>query len=445
MRATLIGHATWLLETEAGAVLTDPVLSDPFEDDTVVSCPRREVHLEHLPPLAAIFLSHRHLDHFHLPSLERLDRRVPVFCPDDALLLRGLRAVGFTDCRLLHAFEPVQLGPLRLLPTPSSSPTFVEYGLVFEDHSGRLFNQVDTPLSRATIERLHALSGRPDVHLAAYATQDFGLFEARRQDTAGIYARNLDVAEAVGARCVVPAAAGFRFADDVGWLNAHLFPIAEARFAADLRKRPTRPQVECLLPGDTLELTAARVTVHRQQAPYVSLVANDAALLTYAPDSPVPELTDLNEPEHPADYLAQFIDGFMETGLSAFLADAVPANEAVVSRYVAANASYQVEVVFPDHTRRWAWQFDAAAHAVRRADDLARPDITKSIAASTLVDLVSGHRSCFYARTRSRRSSEGLDLRDLLSHFVLLWKLTHRGERGRLEYYGLLSTAERAA
>ena len=38
---TLIGHATCLIETGAGNLLTDPVFFDPFEEGTVVSCQRR--------------------------------------------------------------------------------------------------------------------------------------------------------------------------------------------------------------------------------------------------------------------------------------------------------------------------------------------------------------------------------------------------------------------
>ena len=49
MRTTLIGHATCLVETAAGNLLTDPVFFDPFEEGTVVSCPRREVNVDALP------------------------------------------------------------------------------------------------------------------------------------------------------------------------------------------------------------------------------------------------------------------------------------------------------------------------------------------------------------------------------------------------------------
>ena len=115
MRATLVGHACWLFETTAGCFLTDPVLFDPFEEGTVTSCPRRAVRLEQLPALQGIIVSHRHLDHFDLPSLAVLDRRVPVFCPDDPFLLYGLQRLGFRDIRRLAPFVAQRIGGLQLL------------------------------------------------------------------------------------------------------------------------------------------------------------------------------------------------------------------------------------------------------------------------------------------------------------------------------------------
>src|SRR5215510_9606358 len=128
MRATLVGHACWLFETTAGWFLTDPVLRDPFEEGTVMSCPRRAVRVDRLPALRGIIISHRHLDHFDLPSLAMLDRRVPVWCPHDPFLLYGLQRLGFRDVHCLQPFVPQQCGGLRLLPTPSLHREVLEFG-----------------------------------------------------------------------------------------------------------------------------------------------------------------------------------------------------------------------------------------------------------------------------------------------------------------------------
>lgn len=50
MRVTLLGHASVLVEMGPMKILMDPVLQDPFEDGLVVSCPKREIDIDRLPP-----------------------------------------------------------------------------------------------------------------------------------------------------------------------------------------------------------------------------------------------------------------------------------------------------------------------------------------------------------------------------------------------------------
>ncbi|MBM3226791.1 MAG: hypothetical protein FJZ47_23755 [Candidatus Tectomicrobia bacterium] len=216
MRVTLLGHACWLLETTAGCLLTDPLFFDPFEEGTVTSCPHRVVHVEQLPPLQGIVISHRHLDHFDIPSLAVLDRRVPVWCPADPFVLYGLQRLGFHEIHQMEAFVPQAIRSLRLLPTPSLNREVLEYGLLFQDASGTLFNQVDTFLAADTVHRMHREVGQIDVHLAMYASQNFHFFESQREQTAALHGINLHTTCLLNAGCVVPAAAGFRFVDELG-------------------------------------------------------------------------------------------------------------------------------------------------------------------------------------------------------------------------------------
>jgi L-ascorbate metabolism protein UlaG (beta-lactamase superfamily) len=74
---TWIGHATVLMDFPEARVLTDPTLK------------RRVAHLRRripLPPdetsdVDLVLISHLHMDHLHLPSLDRIDREVPVVAP----------------------------------------------------------------------------------------------------------------------------------------------------------------------------------------------------------------------------------------------------------------------------------------------------------------------------------------------------------------------------
>ena len=75
VRVTLLGHASVLVEMEAATCLMDPVFFDPFEEGAVVSCPQRTVHVDRLPSIDLLVVSHRHPDHFDLRSLDQLPRK----------------------------------------------------------------------------------------------------------------------------------------------------------------------------------------------------------------------------------------------------------------------------------------------------------------------------------------------------------------------------------
>jgi len=434
MRATLVGHACWLFETTAGCFLTDPVLFDPFEEGTVTSCPRRVVWLEQLPALQGIIVSHRHLDHFDLPSLSMLDRRVPVFCPDDPFLLYGLQRLGFCDIRYLAPFVAQQIGGLRLLPIPSLNRDVLEYGFVVQDETGAIFNQVDTFLAADTIQHLHSEVGQLDVHLAMYASQHFDLFESKRANTAALHGINLHTASRLAAGCVVPAAAGFRFSDDLAWLNRHVFPISRAKFVQDLCQVNPALRVVEINPGDTLVVEQSQVDVHWQVAAYVTMLEDDTHLIAYDGSAPIPALEDRNPAGYGLQGLREFAQGVVEVGLPQYLARGFTTREQVAMQYLRYGVIYQVEVVFPDGAQRcWTYHFDRQCQTVQRVPDGAVPDVRKCITASALVDLCLGRRSYFAVRTQSRRSvqvydvvqtvhgvvAQEVDLPDLLTHYIL--------------------------
>jgi UDP-MurNAc hydroxylase len=444
MRATLVGHACWLFETAAGCFLMDPVLFDPFEEGTVTSCPRRVVQLEQLPALQGLIVSHRHLDHFDLPSLAVLDRRLPVFCPDDPFLLYGLQRLGFCDIHRLAPFVAQQIDGLRLLPTPSLNRDVLEYGLVVQDETGVIFNQVDTFLAADTIQRLHREVGQVDVHLAMYASQHFDLFESKRASTAALHGINLHTVSHLAAGCVVPAAAGFRFADDLAWLNRHVFPVSRTKFVQDLHQVDPALRVAEVNPGDTLVVKQGQVDVHRQVAAYVTMLEDDTHLLAYDASAPIPALEDRNPAGYGRQGLREFAQGVVEVGLPQYLALGIATREQVAMQYLRYGAVYQVAVVFPDGAQRsWTYRFDRQRQMVQGVPDGAVPDVHKRITASALVDLCLGRRSYFAVRTQSRRSvqvydvkqtahgvvAQDVDLPDLLTHYILneMAGAEHRG------------------
>src|SRR5207248_11576590 len=75
---TFIGHSTFLIQTAAGNILTDPMYSLRAGPLNMVG-PRRvrppAVLFDDLPRIATVLLSHNHYDHCDLHTLARLAER----------------------------------------------------------------------------------------------------------------------------------------------------------------------------------------------------------------------------------------------------------------------------------------------------------------------------------------------------------------------------------
>ena len=111
MRVTVIGHSCLRVQTRAGTILIDPWLSG--------SCYWRSWW--HFPPTAEpdaemlapdyVYLTHHHFDHFHYPSMRRLDRRARVLIPRFGVdVMAGeVESLGFAVRELPHG-EIVDLG-----------------------------------------------------------------------------------------------------------------------------------------------------------------------------------------------------------------------------------------------------------------------------------------------------------------------------------------------
>src|SRR5580704_14565843 len=75
---TFIGHATFLIQTAAGNIMTDPMYSQRAGPLNLVG-PRRvrqpAVPFDDLPAVSIVLLSHNHYDHCDLRTLRGLARR----------------------------------------------------------------------------------------------------------------------------------------------------------------------------------------------------------------------------------------------------------------------------------------------------------------------------------------------------------------------------------
>jgi L-ascorbate metabolism protein UlaG (beta-lactamase superfamily) len=110
------GHATVSIRDSGTTILTDPVLTN-----RVAHLRRRRGeepgHAVRSPD--AVVLSHLHGDHTHIPSLQLIDREVPIVLPAGAAdKVRGLRAF---DHRLVpvKVGDQVEIGPLSIRVVPA--------------------------------------------------------------------------------------------------------------------------------------------------------------------------------------------------------------------------------------------------------------------------------------------------------------------------------------
>lgn len=422
MKVTLLGHASVLVEMAGVRCLMDPVLSDPFEEGTVVSCPRRVIDVRALPPIDVLIISHGHLDHFDIPSLAQLPRSCHVICPKDHAIAYVMKSLGFTQVHETAPMTKMEFKGYELMTTHSSVSNVVELGMVFKDRTGTFWNQVDTVLMPETIKVVRGLYGRPDLFFAMHASQNFGFFESRGTGFPhAMHALNLKTTLAVQPRMVVPGAAGFRFCGPVEWCNAFLFPMSRERFVADLARLDPGIRACIANPGDVFEVDAGKVK-HRPGASKVAtMVEDDTALLRFDPTAPVPPLTDPNPDGHSAEALTRAVDDCLE-GFFGFVRESYRAVDALVAEHRKLGATYAVGVVLPDGSERWyRVRLDEREPTCEKAG--ATPvlaDAVHRIAASVLRAWAAREKSYFYFRAYSRK-------------FTTLYALSRAGDEVKVE------------
>jgi L-ascorbate metabolism protein UlaG (beta-lactamase superfamily) len=78
LRATIVGHASVLIQSGGLNGLTDTVWSEK-PSPVAFAGPRRFLHrgspFDDLPPIHTVLLSHNHYDHMDIPTLRRLNAR----------------------------------------------------------------------------------------------------------------------------------------------------------------------------------------------------------------------------------------------------------------------------------------------------------------------------------------------------------------------------------
>ncbi len=355
MRASLLGHACLIVEAGPTRVLTDPLFFAPGER-TLDPCPKRIVHLEALGRFDAIVISHRHLDHFDGESLDRLDRRLPVYTPCDPELTTMVRARGFSDVTQLDPWEEATLGALTLVATPSHRGDVAEMGMLFIAPEANLWNQVDTVVDQATCLRvLKRTDGTLDVVFCAYnpLLEHATMWYAETDFPQARYERLLEMASCSEGRLVVPGSFGLRMVGKHAHFNQRCYPVSRERFVADFKRLVPEREAWVLNPGEGVAAERGKAP-SKFTTPYASTVDDDTHLTRFAPDTPMPEVVDDNPTRFPERELTRGLEHIIvrvwPQRATELLAQGVGGPLRTLQ---ARRAVLDIEVVFPSAHRRY--------------------------------------------------------------------------------------------
>jgi len=119
---TFIGHATFLIQTQTGNILTDPIYSD-VAGPLNLAGPRRSrapgVRFEDLPPISTVLLSHNHYDHCDIRTLRRIRKRFNPLLITPIGNARMARKAGIKKVEELDWWETTTTAPWPVTLTPA--------------------------------------------------------------------------------------------------------------------------------------------------------------------------------------------------------------------------------------------------------------------------------------------------------------------------------------
>lgn len=251
---TFLGHQSWQFSSHGTTLLLDPLLCDGFGHDPRGNgfdvYPPRRLDFAQCPPIDAVLLSHEHEDHFNVSSLERLDRRIPIYLSarSSTAARRILAELGFRVDLLLPG-AAFAIGNLTVLPLAQASLDGSHPGewdslaLYISDRSGHgsFFSTVDHRPHRRTFELLRQQRLRPTLVAYADNEQDHSAmfpWAAQHGDPTGSLAEELRqlvdgaIPREMRPETIIVCANGFGARGDMAWMNRSVFhrdPIAACR------------------------------------------------------------------------------------------------------------------------------------------------------------------------------------------------------------------------
>jgi len=237
---TMVTHACIKVQARFGALLCDPwLLNEPVFNFTTWKFPAARLSPEEvLDGVTHIYITHSHEDHLHAPSLDLIPRDVTILLPDYTwhpgrraqTMEKTMRALGFTDVRLVKPWESLHLEPdltLTVIPAAASKPRDWENsGLMIEHADCRVFNINDCPSDEDLFAQVSERFGKIDLALVQYAgVSSFpGRFRMSEEEMLeAVQNKRTSFAEQERAVTLLDVASIVPIAGDFCWLDDRLY------------------------------------------------------------------------------------------------------------------------------------------------------------------------------------------------------------------------------
>ncbi len=259
MKLTRIDLNSWLIHTNQQTLLLDPWLVDPL---VFLGLPWF-IRLEHrhlppftpetLPKIDAILLSQGQPDHCHPPTLQRLDKQIPVLASPAAAAV--VRRLGFLDVHVLKPWQVVRWGDVEITAVPGAPLGPIrELGYLLKEETSQLQLYYEPHRCEPdACERLQATFAPIQALLIPVVGQRFPLLGEVIMGPE----RALQVVAALQPQQVIPTAMGE--VTSSGWLASQIRPVGSLEeFRQKLGSLPTPTgapiQLCCPAPGESVVL-----------------------------------------------------------------------------------------------------------------------------------------------------------------------------------------------
>jgi UDP-MurNAc hydroxylase len=271
VKITFINHASFLLESKATSIWTDPwTMGKIVNNCAALYSPSPQVPFERIEH---IWLSHEHSDHFHFPSLKAIpkaDRKRITFLHQrhsSPRVVDAVKKLGFEQIRELPQYRWVTLKPGFELFCGSVGT--MDSFLVIRTEGECILNLNDCVCTDAQIRYIHRLVGRPSLLFTQFSIAQWIGNQADETDAVNHKIRELQHRVLTFQPEFTVPFASFAYAcnQENSWLNR--FMITPAQVAA-----MNLPGVNFMYPGDAWDSTDRKFSTETAIARYTKDIEN---------------------------------------------------------------------------------------------------------------------------------------------------------------------------